>query len=146
MISLLEPFFLQLHFMLILQHFYGLFYRLIFRDISLKSQDYCFITVIFHLIFNEITCQSSSWAIFLSYPIRIRLFIRIFIFVYLFGYNYSFIHPCAYWFSSLPLPFLSCLAILFIRLSIHSFIRCFFSLSFELFSWLYLFIHALCSC
>ena len=32
-------FFLQLHFMLISQHFYGLFYHLFFRDISLKSQE-----------------------------------------------------------------------------------------------------------
>ena len=98
-------FFLQLHFMLISQHFYGLFYRLISVIFPWKVRIHLFyFLVTFHLIFNGI------------------LFI-------LFHFK-----PC-YW------------AILFIRLSIRLFIRCFFFLSFELFSCLYLFfIRVLCSC
>ena len=112
-----RAFFLQLHFMPILQHFYGLFYHLIIRDISLKSQEtFVHFSVMFHLTFIEFCLFNfSSDLPFLSYSICIRLFIRIFVFVYLFGYNYSFIHPYTYWFSSLSY-LLSCLAFLFIYL------------------------------
>ena len=95
----------------------SLFHHLIFRDISLKSQEtFVYFSVMFHLIFSGFYLFNLfSWAVFLSYPIRIRLLIRIFIFVYLFGYSYSFIHPYTYWFSSLSY-LLSCLAFLFIYL------------------------------
>ena len=85
-------FFLQLHFMLISQHFYGLFYHLIFRDISLKSQE---LSVLFLVTFQWIL----SWLIFfvelshLAIRFIIRLFIRYYSFIYsyisLFGFSIS---------------------------------------------------------
>ena len=131
-------FFLQLHFMLISQHFYGLFYHLIFRDISLNSQEtFILSSVMFQLIFRGfLFILTFSWAVFLSYPVCIRLFIRIFILV---SYSDIIIHLFIRILIGLVfyLTFLSCLAIRYFFI-IYSLFLC---LSFELFSCLiYLFI------
>ena len=118
----MRPFFLQLHLLLIFPSF-EFFYHLIFRDISLKSQEtFVYFSVMFHLLFSgflfcltffvELSFKlSNSYSFIYSY-----LYIR-----YLFGYNYSFIHPYTYWFSSL---FLSCLAIRYFLLSCSYFSSC----------------------
>ena len=123
MISLLWPFFYSCILCLFSHHFYGLFYHLFFRDISLKSQEtFVYFSVMFHLLFSgflfcltffvELSFKlSNSYSFIYSY-----LYIR-----YLFGYNYSFIHPYTYWFSSL---FLSCLAIRYFLLSCSYFSSC----------------------
>ena len=55
-------------------------YYLFFRDISLNSQEqFILFSVTFHLIFNGFSfIFVVIWAIFLSYPIYIRLIIRLF--------------------------------------------------------------------
>ena len=116
MISLFWLFFYSCILCLFSHHFYGLFYHLFFRDISLKSQEtFVYFSVMFHLIFSGFYLfvfeLSNSYSFIYSY-----LYIR-----YLFGYNYSFIHPYTYWFSSL---FLSCLAIRYFLLSYSYFSSC----------------------
>ena len=76
MIFPLWPFFYSCILCLFLQHFYGLFYHLIFRDISLKSQEtFVLFSVAFHLIFNGFYLfQPFSLSYFLSCPIYIHLY------------------------------------------------------------------------
>ena len=122
MISLLWPFFLQLHFMLITA-LLRLSYYLFFRDISLKSQE---LSVLSSSYFNELFCliffvKISLFAILLFHGF-IRLFIRLFIrilFVYLFVYFFIVASPFHY--SSLILS--SCLAVLiYLLFRIHCFL------------------------
>ena len=94
MIFPLWPFFYSCILCLFLQHFYGLFYHLIFRDISLKSQEsFVLFSVIFHLIFSGFYLFLTFFLSYLlSYPIYIRLFVHLFIrllFVYLFVISLS---------------------------------------------------------
>ena len=118
-------FFLQLHFMLISQHLYGLLYHLIFRDISLKSQEtFVYFSVMFHLLL-------SGFLFCLTFFVEFSFWAIQFVFVYLFGSLYSFVYsdidihlfiriliglvPC--------LNFLSCLAIHISSVFIRWFIR-----------------------
>ena len=132
MISLLWPFSYSCILCLFLHHFYGLFYHLSFRDISLKSQEsFVLFSVTFHLIFNGFICLTFFRELsLLSYPIRIR---------YLFVSFYSFIYSdiVSHLFIRILIGLVLCLTFselfsysLFIRLFIHHS----FVLSFELFS------------
>ena len=98
-----ETFFLQLHLLLIFPSF-EFFYHLIFRDISLKSQETFVLSfVTFHLIFNGISFTFFSFELCLSYPfirwfirlfyscIIIRLFSHIFL-IWLFYFDHLFLH------------------------------------------------------
>ena len=100
--------FLPLHFVLISHHFYGLYYYLFFRDVSLKSQE------LSALFFRHISMDLFYLIFSLKYPCKaiilfrwfIRLFIRYYsfiirIFLY-FGYfiiHYFFkLFSCSYLF------------------------------------------------
>ena len=122
------------------QHFYGLFYHLTFRDISLKSQEtFVYFSVMFHLLL-------SGFLFCLTFFVEFSFWAIQFVFVYLFGSLYLFIYSdidiqysSAYLLVLVPCS-LSCLAIrdffiyLFVTFIILSYL-------FKLFSYpIYLFI------
>ena len=86
-------FFLQLHFMLVSQHFYGLFYHLFFHDISLKSQEpsayfssHFLMDFIYLIFFHELSLSYPIYSFIYSfiYSLFIRLFIRYFVISFFF--------------------------------------------------------------
>ena len=104
---------------LFLQHFYGLFYRLIFRDISLKSQELS--ALFFRHIFNGfILFNLFRWIISFSHPF-ISLIIRLFIRYYSFIYSYISLFLFRY-FCFLSFKLFSC-SYLFIYFLIHVFVK-----------------------
>ena len=106
-----KAFFLQSHFMLIFSAVLRLIYHLIFRDISLKSQEtFVYFSVMFHLIFSEFYLFNLfSWAIFkLPFFLFVDLFVYLFVynyFVYLFVYFFIWIFICSFISFSFVLPF-----------------------------------------
>ena len=122
MISLLRPFSYSCILCFFSQQFYGLFYHLIFRDISLKSQE-SFVLIFRYILFN------IQWFFICLIFFRELSFEAVqFVFVYLFGYIFlsihSFISLLLFVYFFICLISLSCLAVyLFIYFVLFVFVK-----------------------